>query len=93
MMLSFRNKHAIVCGGTDGIGRSTAQLLASLGCEVTLIARNQEKLERVKSSLQTNHDQIHQAVCADFNNPNSLKEKVKIHIDSLDKVVDILINN
>lgn len=93
MMLSFKNKHAIVCGSTDGIGRSTAQLLASLGCEVTLIARNQKKLERVKSSLQANHDQLHQAVCADFNDPNSLKEKVKIHIDSLDKVVDILINN
>ena len=50
-------------------------------------------MERVKYSLQANHDQLHQAVCADFNDPNSLKEKVKIHIDSLDKVVDILINN
>ena len=51
MMLSFKNKHAIVCGSTDGIGRSTAQLLASLGCEVTLIARNQKKLERVKKGI------------------------------------------
>ena len=28
MKLSFANKHAIVCGGTDGIGKSTAELLA-----------------------------------------------------------------
>ena len=29
MKLSFENKHAIVCGGTDGIGKSTAELLAA----------------------------------------------------------------
>ncbi len=45
MKLSFENKHAIVCGGTDGIGKSTAELLAASGCEVTLVARNQKKLE------------------------------------------------
>ena len=38
MKLSFENKHAIVCGGTDGIGKSTAELLAVSGCEVTLVA-------------------------------------------------------
>ena len=51
MKLSFANKHAIICGGTDGIGKSTAELLAASGCEVTLVARNQKKLEIVKSSL------------------------------------------
>ena len=56
MMLSFKNKHAIVCGSTDGIGRSTAQLLASLGCEVTLVARNQKKLERVKAFELVNNE-------------------------------------
>ena len=45
MKLSFANKHAIICGGTDGIGKSTAELLAASGCEVTLVARNQKKLE------------------------------------------------
>ena len=47
MKLSLENKHAIVCGGTDGIGKSTAELLAASGCEVTLVARSQKKLEMV----------------------------------------------
>ena len=93
MKLSFENKHAIVCGGTDGIGKSTAELLAASGCEVTLVARNQKKLEMVKSSLPLNHGQNHQVVCADFNEPNELKERINAYINSLGKVVDILINN
>ena len=93
MKLSFKNKHAIVCGSTDGIGRSTAKSLASLGCEITLVARNQEKLDEVRSSLLMNHNQNHQVICADFNDSNGLEEKVNIHMDSLGKVVDILVNN
>ena len=93
MKLSLVSKHAIVCGGTDGIGKSTAELLAGSGCEVTLVARNQEKLEMVKSSLPIDHGQDHRVVCADFNEPDGLKEKINVHIDSLGKVVDILVNN
>ena len=93
MKLSFANKHAIICGGTDGIGKSTAELLAASGCEVTLVARNQKKLEMVKSSLSLDHGQNHQVVCADFNEPNELKERINAYINSLGKVVDILINN
>ena len=47
----------------------------------------------VKSSLSLNHGQNHQAVCADFNEPNELKERINTYINSLGKVVDILINN
>ena len=47
MKSSLEKKHAIICGSTDGIGRSTAILFASLGCEVTLVARDQEKLEAI----------------------------------------------
>lgn len=93
MKLSLENKHAIVCGSTDGIGRSTAILLASRGCEVTLVARNQEKLDNTLLTLAEEHGQVHQTICADFNDPNSLKEKVNSHIRSLGKVVDILVNN
>ena len=47
----------------------------------------------VKSSLPLNHGQNHQVVCADFNEPNELKERINAYINSLGKVVDILINN
>ena len=37
MKLSLINKHAIVCGSTDGIGKASALLLAKQGCEITLL--------------------------------------------------------
>ena len=93
MRLSFKNKHAIVCGSTDGIGMSTASLLADLGCGITLVARDKEKLENVRSSLFEDLGQVHYSICADFNDPNSLKDKVNSHISELGKGVDILVNN
>ena len=38
MNISLENKHAIVCGSTQGIGFAAAMELASLGAKVTLIA-------------------------------------------------------
>ena len=47
MNLELKNKNALVCGSTQGIGKATAILLAEEGVNVTLIARNKEKLKRL----------------------------------------------
>ena len=39
------NKRAVVCGGSDGIGKSCAQLLAKNGASITIIARNESKIQ------------------------------------------------
>ena len=93
MKLSLINKHAIVCGSTDGIGKASALLLAKQGCEITLVARNQDKLDNTQSELNTDHNQKHYSVCADFDKSMDLKKKIKMHIHSLDRSVDILVNN
>ncbi|MBT4059797.1 MAG: SDR family oxidoreductase [Euryarchaeota archaeon] len=41
---SLAGKHAIVCGASSGIGRSTALALANAGAELTLISRSVDKL-------------------------------------------------
>ena len=93
MKLSLINKHAIVCGSTDGIGKASALLLANQGCEITLVARNQDKLDNTQSELNTDHNQKHYSVCADFDNSMDLKSKIKMHLDSLGRSVDVLVNN
>ncbi len=93
MKFSFENKRAIVCGGTDGIGKETAHILANLGCEITLAARDVKKLNNTISNLADNHGQYHNVICADFNNAEQLEEKVHSHLESIGKTVDILINN
>ena len=93
MKISLANKHAIVCGSTDGIGKATALLLAKNGCEITLISRNQNKLDKTCSELNTDDNQIHGIICADFNHPNNLRNVINSYLETLDKPVDILINN
>ena len=93
MKLSLKNKHAIVCGSTDGIGKASALLLAKHGCEITLIARNQDKLDKTCSELNQKGNQNHQSICVDFDDPLDLKKKIKLYLGSLGKPVDILVNN
>ena len=93
MKLSLINKHAIVCGSTDGIGKASALLLAKQGCEITLVARNQDKLDKTQLELNTDHNQKHYSVCADFDKSMDLKKKIKMHMRSLGRSVDILVNN
>ena len=45
------NKRAVVCGGSDGIGKSCAQLLAKNGASITIIARNEAKIQSVIDEL------------------------------------------
>ena len=73
MELNLRNKNALVCGSTQGIGKATAILLAEEGVNVTLIARNEEKLKAVLTELPNNKQQ-HSYLIADFSNPNELKK-------------------
>ena len=74
MNLGLQNKNALVCGSTQGIGKATAILLAEEGVNVTLIARNEEKLKAVLAELSNNNTQTHSYLVADFSNPKALKE-------------------
>jgi len=88
MNLNLKNKNALVCGSTQGIGKATAILLAEEGANVTLIARNEEKLKAVLAELP-NNQQCHGYLVADFSKPNELKEV----LESSDLQFHILVNN
>jgi 3-oxoacyl-[acyl-carrier protein] reductase len=88
MELNLKNKNALVCGSTQGIGKATAILLAEEGANVTLIARNEEKLKAVLAELP-NKKQCHGYLVADFSKPNELKEV----LEKLDLQFHILVNN
>jgi len=93
MNLSFNNKHAIICGSTDGIGKASALLMAKRGASLTLVARNEKKLDQTLSELSKDHGQMHLSVCADFNEPDQLKEKIKNHMKVNVDQAHILVNN
>ena len=89
MNLELKNKNTLVCGSTQGIGKATAILLAEEGANVTLIARNEEKLKAVLSELKNNGTQNHNYLIADFSKPNELKQV----LGSSELQFHILVNN
>ena len=89
MNLDLKNKNAIVCGSTQGIGEASAIELAKLGANITLIARNKSKLQDVLGSLDTSQAQKHNFLVVDFNDPVSLKDK----LNEITDTYHILINN
>jgi 3-dehydrosphinganine reductase len=49
--MRIRDAHAIVTGGSQGIGLATARVLASRGARVSLIARNLEPLQQAAAAV------------------------------------------
>ena len=92
MNLDLKNKQAIVCGSTQGIGKAIAIELANLGASVTLVARNEDALKATKQELSTNAGQLHSYLCVDFGNPQELKQIVEAYLQRQPNV-HILINN
>ena len=43
--------------------------------------------------MNKEHNQEHHSICTDFDDPDDLKNKITMHIESIDKTVDILVNN
>ena len=92
MILSLENKHALVCGSTQGIGKAIAAELAGLGASVTLVARNEDELKKTCKELPTPFKQKHDYIAADFSRPDELKSKVEHYLKSKGNV-HVLINN
>ena len=92
MNLDLTGKTAFVCGSTQGIGKAAAIEMASLGANVVLIARNEQKLEMVRDELDTSKGQVHNYIQADFTFPPELKLRVEEFIKHHPQC-HILVNN
>lgn len=92
MNLDLTGKHALVCGGSQGIGHAAAIELARLGADVTLLARSRESLERALLALPSVHAaQSHATIAADMNEHSELRAKVEATASA--HPVQILVNN
>ena len=53
MDLGLKGKKAIVTGGSKGIGRATAELLADEGADVAICARNADEVAAAVEALKS----------------------------------------
>ena len=84
MEMSLKNRNAIVCGSTQGIGEASAIELAKSGANITLIARDESKLLDVLNELDSRQGQTHGFLCIDFKNPETLKKDIFKENNSLE---------
>ncbi len=77
---------ALITGASSGIGLDMARYLASKNCELILVSRNKEKLEKIQEQLPTKTT----IIVADLSNEQRVKD---LYVIAKKENIDILINN
>jgi 3-oxoacyl-[acyl-carrier protein] reductase len=90
MDLSLRGKRAVVCGSSQGIGKASALELAMLGADVTLLARDEGRLQGVLTEL-SRYPGRHDYKIADFSQPSQVQAQAQAL--AAQEAVHILVNN
>lgn len=91
MDLGLAQKCALVTGGSHGIGRSVALALAEEGCNVAIVARGKDNLDRVAAEIAA-HGVRAVAVSADLSRTDELARAFEDVIGQLGEL-HILVNN
>lgn len=91
MDLDLSGKHALVCGGSEGIGRAAAHELALLGADVTVLARRADALRQVADGLPRAAGQQHGYIAADVADGARLRAQVEAL--AAGRPIHILVNN
>jgi short-subunit dehydrogenase len=88
---AVRDKVVVVTGGSSGIGEATAKRIAKAGGSVVLVARTQEKLDKVADEIRADNGTAHTYSCdlADMDAIAEMADKVLADVGR----VDVLINN
>jgi len=89
--MGLTGKTALIGGSTQGIGLAAAQALAAFGARCILISRNESKLQAALNTLNTENNQKHSYLIADYAYPEQVREAVSGFLKQ--NTIDILINN
>jgi 3-oxoacyl-[acyl-carrier protein] reductase len=91
MELGLKGKVAIVTGGTQGIGRATATMLAREGASVAIAARGRERLDQTAEEIRAAGGSV-LAIQADVSKAADCERLVAETIKAFGRL-DILVNN
>jgi 3-oxoacyl-[acyl-carrier protein] reductase len=93
MIVELKDKVAIVCGSTQGIGKAIAYKFAENNCKIILIARNEKKLKTLMRELPNYEKYHHEYIVANFERPEQLKKNVSDFFKNNKQNIHILVNN
>ena len=94
MNLNLKNKNAIVCASSQGLGKAAAIDLAMEGVNLAICSRDQKKIDRAKKEILMKTDQNIKILSLEVNldSPEEINEFCK-EVESNLGSVDILVNN
>lgn len=94
MKLNLKNKNAIVCASSQGLGKAAALDLAEEGVNLAICSRDQDKINKVKEEIhQKTKSEIKViALKVDLDSPDEIQAFYKQVENDLGSV-DILVNN
>jgi 3-oxoacyl-[acyl-carrier protein] reductase len=92
MDLELSGKVALVTGGSQGIGKGIARVLAREGCDVAICARRREPLEAAAAEIRAESGRKVLAVTADLTRREDAERFVTGAAANLGRL-DILVNN
>lgn len=85
------DKSILITGGTTGIGRATAILLASQGARVMIFGRHKQELNDAMNDIRETGGEV-LGLTADVSDPDDIQRVFK-EVDQQMEKLDILINN
>ena len=94
MNLNLKNKNAIICASSQGLGKAAALDLAEEGVNLAICSRDQEKINKVKEEIHQKIDSEIKvlALKVDLDSPDEILAFYKQVENDLGSV-DILVNN
>ena len=88
MDLQLTGKRALITGGSKGIGRAIAGMLAQEGCDVVLVARDLATLEEAATGIRTASKVRVEVIAADLSRQTEIER-----VADAAGAIDILVNN
>jgi NAD(P)-dependent dehydrogenase (short-subunit alcohol dehydrogenase family) len=92
MDLQLKGKRALVTGGSRGIGKAIARVLAQEGCDVALLARQPQPLAEAAAEIAVSTGRKVVGVAADTTRDEQVRQAVAQAVQQLGGAIDILVN-
>ncbi|HSD39359.1 MAG TPA: SDR family oxidoreductase [Rhodocyclaceae bacterium] len=91
MDLGLNGKVALITGGSEGIGKAAAEVLAEEGAHVVIVARRKEVLEAAAAGIRSKGGSV-LAIAADVTDPQAVERFVGEAVARFGRL-DIVVNN